>query len=439
MALCFPPAPWADTLWRGHVRSSRPAQAVLAQGQQVNGAFPRLAEDVHAALYLRHAPEVRDDAPAWATALLDTARSLPEWQQLRTRCQANGFTAGVATEIVLHSLVPLLPQDEDNPDPTPDITRRKLRDACRRAAKEVDTAEGALEGLADVCGIHAGDSPGAHETMEDLEALRGAWRALKDNKQLQHIAALAGRLARLGATHKRCAVAPAVGAIKGLTLGGDLDRLLPSEIVGLRSPHRLHRLATLAKITSKRALQYEMHGEEPETRGPVVVCVDESFSMREGGKDAWSKAVALALLQTATQQKRPLTLLGFDTDLTGEDTIHPGSADLDTLTRFLARRCDGGTRFDPPLTRALEIIRTAPSMRKADIVFITDGEADVSPEVAAAVMQARTAESVHLYCLGIGADATLKTLTPIASACYRVTSTRDQDGATVAPLLSLPA
>jgi uncharacterized protein with von Willebrand factor type A (vWA) domain len=47
-----------------------------------------------------------------------------------------------------------------------------------------------------------------------------------------------------------------------------------------------------------------MKGKEPQTRGPIVVLLVESASMREAHKDIWSKAVCLALLSTATRQKR---------------------------------------------------------------------------------------------------------------------------------------
>ena len=61
----------------------------------------------------------------------------------------------------------------------------------------------------------------------------------------------------------------------------------------------------------------------------------------------------------------------------------------------------GGTKFEPVLTRALELIRTE-SLKKADIIFITDGEADMSftPKYIAAAKELEvTTYGVTLGCL----------------------------------------
>jgi uncharacterized protein with von Willebrand factor type A (vWA) domain len=67
----------------------------------------------------------------------------------------------------------------------------------------------------------------------------------------------------------RSKVKPGVGEVHGITLGGDLARLLPSELVALRRP-RL-RLHLLARLLERRALTYSMQEKEPQSRGPIVV------------------------------------------------------------------------------------------------------------------------------------------------------------------------
>ncbi len=97
--------------------------------------------------------------------------------------------------------------------------------------------------------------------------------------------------------------------------------------------------------------------------------------MRRDGKDVWSKAVALALLSTATRQKRSWHLVGFNGAITREVTISAGRGRLDDVVQALDYGCKGGTNFDEPVTRAVELIRESVPMRQADVVVVTDGQA----------------------------------------------------------------
>lgn len=463
MGLIFETTKWADSLWNGHCKASRTARQVVAEGQIKQAQFPGLAPDLHSALYLRHEPDRRADAPAWATTLLGQAHELAEWKMLRARCERNGFAAGVATESLLEALLPLLPEKQKQapcqarqnaPGSAPaqgqadgagqghqsngddgSAARRALRQAMRRAQDAVDAAEASTEAMAAAMGLHAGTGPGHAETLRDLEQVRQLWGLLKDNPTMRHIAEMAGRLQRLGQAHKKCQVTPAVGRIKGIAIGGELDRILPSELAGLRSAHRLQRLSTLGKIMEKRALQYEMQGEESETRGPIIVLVDESGSMA-GPTEQWSKAVALALLTTATQQKRGWCLAGFNINVTHHHHAEAGGATVEMLAEALRIQADGGTDFDPPLTYALEILRTVPAMRKADIILITDGEAPLSDQVAEDVNRHRKEDSLHVYIVGIG-DIRMRALRLIADAIYAVSERPERDSATVAPVIAL--
>src|SRR5262249_51064526 len=158
--------------------------------------------------------------PAWATELFQQAEQLAEWQQLKARCASNGFAAGLATEAVLRSVMDLLPQQppEDGEDeghrpfpggassPDDGDARRKLRQACRDATKSVDEAEASLEGLTEAFGLHAGTEPGQVQTLHDIDQVRQLYALVRDNPMLRQIAELAGRLQRLGSTHKRTQV-----------------------------------------------------------------------------------------------------------------------------------------------------------------------------------------------------------------------------------------
>jgi len=242
-------------------------------------------------------------------------------------------------------------------------------------------------------------SPGTavvrHAGPANLNAVRDAHARLLGSHRLRCIAELAGRLERIATQKARSKVKPGVGEVHGIGLGGlpDLARLLPSELAALR--RRALRLHLLARLLQQKALTYAMTGREPQSRGPIVVLLDESGSMREAGKDIWSKAVCLALLSTATRQRRAWHLVAFNGAIVREVTIPAGRATAADVQQALDHGCAGGTDFDGPVLRAIDLIKTAPTMKQADVVVITDGEDTLEP---AAIEAARALTKTEGAC-----------------------------------------
>jgi uncharacterized protein with von Willebrand factor type A (vWA) domain len=271
----------------------------------------------------------------------------------------------------------------------------------------------------------------------DLKAVRDAHARLAGSHRLRRICELAGRLERVAAQKARSKVKPGVGEVHGIGLGGlqDLARLLPSELVALRRwPLRLH---LLARLLQQKALVYAMTGREPQARGPIVVLLDESGSMREAGKDIWSKAVCLALLSTATRQRRAWHLIAFNGAIVREVSIPAGHATVTEIQSALDHGCRGGTDFDAPVLRAVEIIRKSPTMKQADVVVITDGEDNPEPATIEAARSITRIEGVSWFCVGVGPDADvgLQSLAPIATSLVRVLDLDDAEP--VVPLINL--
>ena len=470
MGLCYKTGKWLDRLWSEHIGTSQAAADLVAQGIRKQGpAFAGFPADLHARLYLQGEPPQLDHAPEWATALHETAGGLAEWNRLRVMCARNGFAAGIATECMLESLLPHVPQrpeDEEQPgqEPQPggqpgggqpqpgdgngqgqaqgqaqgqpqltDEQTAKLRAAIRRAARQaqaqVQQAEAELEGMETPLGISA---PGTAVTKNtgpaNMRAIREAHQRLSSSPRLKRIAELAGRMERVAAAKARSKVKPGVGEVHGVGMGSDLARLLPSELVALRRP-RL-KLALYAKLLEGRALTYEMTGREPQTRGPIVVLLDESSSMREYGKDVWSKAVCLALLSTATKQRRAWHLVAFNGEVVREVSIEAGRATPKDISDALDHRCEGGTDFNAPVLRACELVRTSRTMKKADVVIITDGEDSLNAEAVAAATGLTKTEGVSWFCIGVGRDAgNLASLAPIATSITMVHDLADGDAA----------
>src|SRR5207245_5259067 len=164
-------------------------------------------------------------------------------------------------------------------------------------------------------------------------------------------------------------------------LGSDLERLLPPELLALHPPQLRRDFAR--RLVEGRLLSYSLRGADQRGRGPMIVCLDGSGSMA-GDKEIWSKAVALTLLEIARRQRRLFRFMCFSSadmplftlDLNPRER-HEVQEDraLDVAEYFPG----GGTDFETPLSAALECLGAA-RYRRGDVVLITDGECQVSPE-----------------------------------------------------------
>lgn len=454
MGLCYDSGKWLDSLWSEHVKGSFSAQAAIAAGAQKQGAeFGGFAADLHARLYLPSEPPAKDAGPEWAKALHEQASQLGEWPRLRSMCENDGFAAGVATESLLGSILPLVPQGDEpgegqgsgegdegqgagqgsdvpalaKPD---EQVRKAMRRAMRAAKGAVEEAEAEMEGLETSC--FGGSLPGrgvGKGGPADVKAIRAAHDRIKNSVRLRKIAEMAGRLERLAAAKAQTKVKAGCGEVHGIDQGGEIARLLPSEQAAIGSGDEDLELLALARIVENRALVYGMTSRETETRGPIVVLIDESGSMRAQGKDLWSKAVALALLSFATRQKRSWTLIAFDDDIRREVTIEAGRATPDKVAEALDAGCAGGTDFDKPVKRAIEIIKTAKSMRKADVLFVTDGIAELAPATIAEANKLTKEQGVSWLAVLVGYDARsyVEAVRPIATSIAAVGRLEDGD------------
>jgi len=464
MGLCYNSTRWLDHLWSEHLDLSTTARHLVEAGIRKQGdTFAGFPADLHARLYLPRDPEQRE-GPDWATRLHALASELGEWQRLWQMCSRNGFAAGIAAEAMLGQLLPLVPDPPPPPppsqgggeerggsggkegDPTQDSSsggqpsdadlRAALRRATREARDAVQQAEAELEGMSTPLGYSMpGTAAVANGGPANLKAIRDAHSRLRSSYRLRRITELAGRLERIAAAKARSRVKPGVGEVHGIDLGADVSRLLPSELVALRHP-RL-RLALMSRLLQRRALCYGMKGREPQARGPVVVLLDESSSMREAGKDTWSKAVCLALLSTATRQKRAWHLVAFNGSIRREIEVPAGQATAEVIQQALDVSCSGGTDFDAPVLRAAEIIRTFRVMKRADVVLITDGEDDLEAETVEAANGLTRTEGVSWFVIGVGQEAQtyLRSLAPIATSMVAVRDTTDADP--IVPIINL--
>lgn len=340
---------------------------------------------------------------AWARSVHQQCDALPDFARLANEVRGDAFMAALAVETLVEQLRPDESLENQN-------LRRQVSSGCTKAGDAVESARDLLDGLA---GTGIGNAAGA-----DSKAGRAALRRLKDDARLQRIAKMAGRFKRLASGRLRDRVKHAVGEVCDIERGDDLARLLPTELG--RLVHPSFRMAMMRDLHEKNAMQYAMRGSAHVGRGPLVVCVDKSGSM-EGDRDVWATAVTLALLEIAQRERRAYGLLAFESAVKFRAVVHPGGAlPFDALTAH----CQGGTNISGVLAEALNLIRTEKrSMRKADVVIISDGES--YPDGAAALREHAKALGVSSFGLAIHMPAA--NLQPWCDEVKAITNLDDLD------------
>ncbi|MEM1025777.1 MAG: VWA domain-containing protein [Myxococcota bacterium] len=230
-------------------------------------------------------------------------------------------------------------------------------------------------------------------------------RKLARSKKLRLLARLLGAFKEVANEARRNKIQRAPQTLHDVSQGRDLDRLLPSELLGLRRSSRLHR-AFLRRYAESELLRYELRG--PKQTGPMIICVDGSSSMA-GSREIWSKAIALTFAEIARRQRRRCLGLIFSggEQLWEVELSRPPRAtgrarvSMDAVSGFAEHFPGGGTSFEEPLRRGLEALTEGP-YRRGDLVFITDGEASVTRTLLDEVEAARRRRRFFVQGIALG-------------------------------------
>jgi uncharacterized protein with von Willebrand factor type A (vWA) domain len=279
--------------------------------------------------------------------------------------------------------------------------RGKIRDAIKETAEETEDLSDALKQYRGWDG-----SQGTERKINPEEAFRAASALLdyRNGRKIREIAKLAGRISTVSLKTKRSKVdAPTIEQWSGVTEGKDIAKLLPQELVTLK--HQVIKRDFLKRYADGKILQYEVDPYQPAGKGPIVVCIDESSSM-EGEREIWAKAVALALLKIAQKERRAYALIRFNRNAEEPIYFHPKkrilpSKTMEVFSGFLG----GGTSFEEPLKTALNVIQGHKTYKRADVIFITDGECVVSEEFKYHFTDIKSKKNISIITVLIGPDA----------------------------------
>jgi uncharacterized protein with von Willebrand factor type A (vWA) domain len=132
-------------------------------------------------------------------------------------------------------------------------------------------------------------------------------------------------------------------------------------------------------------------------RGPIVLCLDTSGSMR-GAPERIAKAVAIAALRLAFSGQRPLRLVAFGAQGEFVERELGGAGGLDALLDLMGQSFDGGTDIQTPIERALDCVHEA-AWIGADLLLVTDGEFGCAPATRERLDAAR--QELGLFVQGV--------------------------------------
>lgn len=213
-----------------------------------------------------------------------------------------------------------------------------------------------------------------------------AWESTRDFRtdhktdEMVRIAKMAGRIFAQLQRAKSEQVAAAPEDLHSVELGSNLMRLLPSELIHLGQPTEILLLDNLA---NHKALQFQYRGTDDGSKGPLVICADESGSM-SGERGEWCKAATIALVRAAWEDDRHCSVVHWSrsvhiTDLPVGDT----SGLLKVIKHWFGGGNDAALALE---NGADEVDRLAKKGNKgSDVILITDGVEDITSRHTAAI------------------------------------------------------
>jgi uncharacterized protein with von Willebrand factor type A (vWA) domain len=215
------------------------------------------------------------------------------------------------------------------------------------------------------------------------------------------------------------------GEITGVRFSSRPESMLASESVMLK--HAVLKKLWRARHAEARLLSWETESvlidwridpqaaaqqcsapPEPEAldRGPIILCLDTSGSMR-GAPENIAKAAAIAALRVAHEAGRGCKLIAFGgpQELIERD-LGAGAAGMNAMLELMGQGFDGGTDIQSPIERAIERVDEA-RWNCADLLIVSDGEFGCTPATLAHLDQARERFGLRVQGILVGDRETM--------------------------------
>lgn len=290
-------------------------------------------------------------------------------------------------------------QEAQPADMTPAQEKRLLKKANEAADKQQQVEclgnmvrENMLQSHAALSAAVSQAMHAARETAEETAAVIQAWGSdpadpactpinreilarVQVSPLLQKVTKELGRMRELASKAFKSGYTYGRGETYDLECGNDLQRVIGSEFALLAAEET--RPLFFRKYQAKALKQYRHREPVKKGKGDMIFCRDESDSVSED-QMAWGKAVALTMLGIAAREGRKFAFIHFSSVSSVKTELFiPGQYGPIEMLVAAELVLGGGTDFEAPLTEALRVIYQE-GFRKADIIFATDGECEIS-------------------------------------------------------------
>lgn len=287
-----------------------------------------------------------------------------------------------------------------------DLLRQKYLEELHRKINEFKRLENFLEAIIGNVG-QLWDLSKGHLSRMNFQQLEYYAHQLEQDKSIQELTEILGRMqhAQTKMEQKQVQESQIVhlwhidtaskSDLVGVQESDDINALLPTEIVLLADPEL--ELNFYKKYTEKKLQTFEyqariLKAEEAkiqtskqdrveESKGPFIICIDTSGSMR-GTPESVAKALCLAILKIALRDERHCFLISFSTQI---NTIELSNitTSITQLLDFLSMSFYGGTDVSSALVEALVQLENG-SYSNADVIVVSDF---IMPQVSESTAQ----------------------------------------------------
>ncbi len=272
-------------------------------------------------------------------------------------------------------------------------------------------------------------------SMGNPEGTKGAGEKLdlaaklSKNDKLIKLSLLVGSLKEEMLSTRRKVWSKRGAEIVDITVGNDIGKIIPTELVSLR--HKLLKHDFKKRFIEGTLFQYSL--KEDGGRGPMVICLDGSSSM-DGNKELWSKGVCLTLLDIAKRERRKFNVVVFSSggaplkifESVGKEGLSGWGMKESEIMELVDYFPGGGTNFEEPLNKAVSLLESS-KFKGGDIVFITDGESNVGDMFLKTFKESKEKLRFKVYSVLIDLSereswGTLSTFSDKVTSVYKLTS-----------------
>jgi uncharacterized protein with von Willebrand factor type A (vWA) domain len=296
-------------------------------------------------------------------------------------------------------------QAEDAAQQAAEQMANQIRSAAKKADQELTEEQ-------ELCSAFGVD-PGELQLMSVPERIELA-KVLRNNR-LAKFAKLLGQFKTVQQAESRRRVINASSEVHGITQSAYLERMVAGEFLNF-ADESLETLMLL-RWTEHQLNTYDVRGKEKLGQGPIICVVDESGSMgcedvAGGSREAWSKALALAMCDQARRRNRDFHYIGFGSRGQEHHVKFPGGkAGIEKVISMTEHFFSGGTHYEKPLMSALSIIekefdRDSANKGRPDIVFISDDEyGNLDDTFLEEYRRIKAKASIKTYGIAVGCSA----------------------------------